>query len=235
MKPSGHTAQSSISRQRARSATAAPTIFIDLDGTLVWTWEPLIINDFMSKVFGLPICKPPKPKDGFLRITQVLFEDGMYSLTSRRPNITRFLRSLRALGDVCLLTHAPRDYALTMNRAFALGFADDQIFTIPADVQTLIDRFALPQKLTLLIDDEGPGRNLNWRRPWSYEGYDHRADNRHREKCLCLGITPRSRRDIPYPKFAGRKDDPFLRTALRRSIVQRVAKAIQRHRRKGSR
>lgn len=216
------------------SPDATPTIFVDLDGTLVWTWTPLITSSFMSQVFGLPISTPPKPKDGYLQLTRVPFENGKYSLTCRRPNIGRFLRSLRTLGNACLLTHATRDYAVRMNSAFSLGFADDQIFTISEDYQSLVDRFGTPQKLTILLDDEGPGWKLKWLGRPNYESYDHHADNRHRAKCHCIGIRPRSRRDIPYPRFNGLKDDLFLRTSFRRSILQRVVKALRRLRRKGA-
>ena len=230
-----HLDQERAIARRDVPADARPTIFVDLDGTLIWTWEPLITNAFMAQVFGLPISTPPKRKEGYLKLTKVPFEKGKYSLTCHRPNIRRFLRSLRAMGEVCLLTHAPRDYALRMNHAFAFGFADDHIFTFPADHQILVDRFCALHTFSVLIDDEGPGWSRRWLGRTNYVSYDHRADARHRSKCHCIGIKPDSRRDIAYPRFSGRKDDLFLRTAFRRSLIQRVARVLQQHRRKGSR
>jgi hypothetical protein len=228
MSGSGHANQNCVGTSSGFSTNAIPTIFVDLDGTLVWTWTPLITSAFMSQLFGSPISTPPKPKDGYLKLTKVPFEDGKYSLTCRRPNIGPFLRSLRTLGDVCLLTHAPRDYARRMNSAFLLGFADNQIFTVAEDYEALTKRFSTSRKLTVLLDDEGPGWKLKWAGRPNYEDYDHYADNRHRAKCHCLSIKPQSRRDIPYPRFYGRKDDLFLRTSFRRSILQRVRKILRR-------
>lgn len=216
----------------ATAPDAKPSIFIDLDVTLIWTWAPLITSAFMSQLIGIPISTPPKPKDGYRKLTRVPFENGKYSLACCRPNIGRFIRSLRVMVEVCLLTHVSRDYALRMNRAFAFGFTDDRIFTFPADHQTLVDRFCAPHTFTVLIDDEAPSWCRRWLGRTNYESYDDRADARHREKCLCIGVEPRSRRDIAYPRFSGRKDDIFLRTAFRRSLIRRVARTLQLYRRK---
>ncbi|MBK9989883.1 MAG: hypothetical protein IPP19_03855 [Verrucomicrobia bacterium] len=214
--------------RHGKAAGVEPTIFVDLDGTLVWTWTPLITSSFMSQVFGLPISTPPKPKEGYRRMTKVPFEDGKYTLTCCRPNIRRFLRSLRTLAEVCLLTHASRDYALHMNVAFKLGFVDSQIFTVKDDYHVLIARESSQRQLTVLVDDEGPGWSQRWQGRTNYVSYDHRADARHRSKCHCIGIKPGSRRDIPYPRFNGWRDDLFLRASLRRFIVQRVDKVLKR-------
>lgn len=227
MNKSGSSDKEGTSAHLAVPANAEPTIFVDLDGTLIWTWTPLITSVFMSVAVGLPISVPPTKRDGYLKLTKVPFENSKFSLTCRRPKVRQFLRSLRALGEVCLITHAPRDYAVRMNRSFSFGFTDDQIFTIPADHQKLCECFCSPQKLTVLIDDEGPGWNRRWKGRTNHKSYDHRADARHRTKCHYIGVSPNSRRDIAYPEFSGRKDDLFLNANLRRSIVCRVAAALR--------
>jgi hypothetical protein len=222
--------------RRGAPADARPTIFVDLDGTLVWTWEPLITNAFMSQLFGYPISTPPKKKAGYRRLMKVPVGDtGKYTLTCCRPNIRRFLRTLRSMGDLCMLTHASRDYALAMNRALKLGFPEENIFTYPADRQILSDNFRARQRMTVLLDDEGPGRYRRWRGKQDWRGYDRHAEMRHQEKCHCVGIEERSRRDIPYPWFAGRKEDIFCITKLRSSIVSRVAKVLRHYQQKGLR
>jgi len=222
--------------RRDAPADARPTIFVDLDGTLIWTWEPLITNAFMSQLFGLPISTPPKSNAGFRRLMKVPVGDaGKYTLTCCRPNIRRFLKSLRLLGDVCMLTHASRDYALAMNRAFELGFTDENIFTYRSDRQILIDKFRARRRLTVLLDDEGPGRYRHWRGTQNWRGYDRHAEMRHQEKCHCVGIKERSHRDIRYPWFDGTISDVFTNTKIRCSIVSRVAKVLSHYRQKGLR
>lgn len=44
-----------------------------------------------------------------------------------RPKATELLSSLRAMGEVYMLTTATRDYACAHNHVFQLGFSDDQI------------------------------------------------------------------------------------------------------------
>jgi hypothetical protein len=205
-----------------------PVIFVDLDGTLVSTWTPLITSSFMSQLFGLPICTPPRPKDGHLPHRKVSFPNGQYSLTCCRPYIRKFLRSLRAIGKVCMLTHASRDYAQRMNDAFNLGFREPEIFTISDDFENLSIRESIRRQLVVLIDDEGPGWRRRWLRRPIYGWYDHHAESRHRAKCHCLGITAGSRRDIPFPRFYGHNDDVFSSQSLRRSIVRRINSVLQR-------
>jgi hypothetical protein len=203
-----------------------PTIFVDLDGTLIWTWTPLITSASIAQVMGLPISIPPKRKEGYLKLAKVPYKNGKYILTCHRPNVGRFLRSLRTIGEVCLLTHAPREYAHAMNRAFHFGFTNAQIFTLPADYLNLYDRFGTSKEFSILVDDEGPGWCRRWRDQTSYERYDHRAESRHRQKCHCIGFRPGSHRDIAYPPFSGLKDDLFLLTTFRRGLVQRIAKVL---------
>jgi uncharacterized protein (DUF2384 family) len=184
-------------------------IFVDLDGTLVWTWTPLITTAFMSAVFGLPLSTPPKPEDGYRKLVKVPIRD-QYSLTCRRPKIGLFLRDLRAVAEVRLLTHANRDYALAMNQAFRLGFAEGQIFSKVRGHQGL----DLPKGNYVLIDDE------------AVASYYSGGWTRHREKCRALNLEVNSSRVVAVTPFAGRQDDPFVRPAVPRAILYRARIAL---------
>ena len=82
-------------------------------------------------------------------------------------------------------------------------------------------------RLTVLLDDEGPGQYHRWRGTQAWSSYDRHAETRHQEKCQCVGIEERSRRDIPYPRFYGTTSDAFCDTQLRRSIVSRLTKVLR--------
>lgn len=178
------------------------TIYVDLDDTLIWTWEPLITSAFMSAAFGLPICTPPKPGQGNRRIVKVPIGD-KFALSCCRPNVKSLLRDLRRLAEVRLLTHAHLDYALAMNMAFGFGFSQQQIFSLSATNRQ--DEMPPRTGVAVLIDDNG-----------SYSGDE--AWKRHREKCAVIGVEQDSFSDIQVTPFTGRQNDLFARPLARRSI-----------------
>ncbi|MFT3783545.1 MAG: hypothetical protein QM790_16145 [Nibricoccus sp.] len=184
------------------------TIYVDLDGTLIWTWSPMITTKFMSMVFNEPIETPPTVKDGYRRLKKVPIGK-QYALASCRPNIQRFLATLRRIGDVRMITHAERDYARAMNRVFKLGFSESNI------VVALGGPLPTPESCAVLLDDESGSPASN------YE-----AQRRHAEKCRLLGILAGSSKDIPVPAFAGLRNDPFCRPRYWRRLVRKLSRAI---------
>jgi hypothetical protein len=184
------------------------TVYVDLDGTLIWAWSPVIATAFMAKVFGALTDTPPTMVGGYRRLTKVPIGKS-YALACSRPAIRPFLAALRRFGDVRMITHADRNYALAMNRAFALGFTRDRIFAVG-------DKMILkPQPTTILLDDESKG---------AFAGFD--TFKRHSEKCRLLGIEVGSSWDIPVPPFSGFRNDPFSKPKFRRALVQRACLAL---------
>jgi hypothetical protein len=188
---------------------AKSSIFVDLDGTLIWAWSPLITSELLARIFNTSIDTPPTTKGGYRRLTKVPIGK-QYALACSRPNVRPFLAALRRIGDVHMLTHAKRNYALAMNRAFKLGFTKDQIFSVTDNV--------LPKAKppVVLLDDESQG---------AY--YDRHACNRHFEKCRCLGIELESSWDIAVPPFGGMRNDQFAEQRYWRRFIKHVTYAVR--------
>jgi len=184
------------------------TVYVDMDGTLIWAWTPVIATAFMAKVFGALTDTPPTMVGGYRRLTKVPIGKS-YALACSRPAIRPFLAALRRIGDVRMITHADRNYALAMNRAFALGFTRDRIFAVG-------DKMILkPQPTTILLDDESTG---------AFAGFD--AFKRHGEKCRLLGIEVGSSWDISVPPFSGFRNDLFSKPKFWRALIQRAYLAL---------
>lgn len=184
------------------------SIWVDLDGTLIWAWSPLITSEFMARVFNAQIDTPPTVKAGYRRFTKVPIGK-KYALACSRPNIRPFLDALRRIGEVRMLTHAKIDYALAMNRVFKLGFTKDQMFSVTDNI------LPTAQPPVVLIDDESQG---------TY--YDRHANNRHFDKCRCLGIEFESSWDIAVPPFGGMRNDQFSQQRYWRRFVKFIAHAV---------
>lgn len=85
-------------------------VFVDLDETLIHT---------LSVFFEDPPAKDSKKvKIGEHNYDVVLRQGALY-----------FLEILRNSGEVYMLTAATEDYAFAMNKAFKLGFKEEQIYS----------------------------------------------------------------------------------------------------------
>ena len=84
-----------------------PYIFVDLDETLIHTYD-----------YHETPCKCA---------VAVRIEESFYK-TSLRPGAKEFLTKLREIGEVRMLTVATYNYAIEMNRLFDLGFAEKDIY-----------------------------------------------------------------------------------------------------------
>jgi TFIIF-interacting CTD phosphatase-like protein len=90
-------------------------IFIDLDETLIHT-------------LSLEYLYDPNYKNELPTVT-INFPGDKYDYkASRRPNALKFLKALRKIGPVYMLTRAVHEYAVAMNQAFKFGFTENQIF-----------------------------------------------------------------------------------------------------------
>jgi len=168
-------------------------IWVDLDHTLIWTWEPLISTPMMSSLFGLPISTPPTDRR-YHKLRRVIIGDG-YALSCARENALHLLRALRNLGELKMLTLATRPYAEAMNSTFGFGFTPE-IIVAREDYQKAV-RGEAPTR----IDSAGVlVENIPY--PKCYE-----SERDLREKLALLGIE-RSR-VVFVPPFVGLKQDSF--------------------------
>lgn len=104
-------------------------IWCDLDNTLIWTWDPLITSPLLSVAFNLPIENKPPSGKGRRRLTKIEVPNLGSGYACARPSANAFLRELRRIDRVMLLTNALRSYAAAMNTAFAFGFSDVEMVT----------------------------------------------------------------------------------------------------------
>ncbi|PTY04535.1 hypothetical protein DB347_17630 [Opitutaceae bacterium EW11] len=166
-------------------------IWVDLDHTLIYVWEPLISTPFMSAIFGRPMDLEPPPLllPRFKRIDVAGL--GVGHACARR-SARKFLEALRVLGETRMLTSATRQYAEAMNEIFELGFSEDQIVAR----ENLADATKLKvDPKGVLIDDaslDPIGRNYS-----------------RGTKLRYLGIS--ERRVVEVAHFRGEVDDPFDR------------------------
>jgi CRISPR/Cas system-associated protein endoribonuclease Cas2 len=170
-------------------------IWVDLDNTLVWTWQPLIPTPQIAALFGLPIDTPPTGRAHY-KLRRVIIGDG-YALSCARKHALPFLRALRGLGEVRMLTLATRQYAEAMSSAFGLGFTPES--TVAREDYQAAVRGEAPTRIdpagVLVENIPYPG------------GYENERD--HREKLALLGIE-RSRVVFVQP-FVGEKRETFPR------------------------
>jgi len=90
-------------------------IFVDLDETLIHTFMPFW-GETPTKDAETIIIAEPRGKEKDYQV--VLRQGALY-----------FLQILRSLGDVYMLTAAPKDYAIAMSGHFGLGFTDSRIYS----------------------------------------------------------------------------------------------------------
>jgi len=90
-------------------------IFVDLDETLIHCWPS---NEF-EKI------------DGHEKLVKAIkLSDNQIYHTQLRPNAVEFLNELRKItSNVFMLTIATKEYAVSMNRIFGLGFFSDMIYS----------------------------------------------------------------------------------------------------------
>lgn len=91
-----------------RNKDMKPYIFVDLDETLIHTYD-----------YHETPCK--------CAVNVVMNTDEIYK-TSLRPGAHEFLAKLREIGEVRMLTIATYDYAVKMNELFKFNFALDDIY-----------------------------------------------------------------------------------------------------------
>jgi len=111
-----------------------PYIFVDLDETLIHTfedWEDRTPDAVEIDVSGEKVW------------------------TSLRPGALDLLAQFRAIGDVYMLTIARLDYAIKMNQHFGLGFVEEEI----CDRERIQEKihFLSPNE-TIIIFDNLPRR-----------------------------------------------------------------------------
>ncbi|OIQ87076.1 hypothetical protein GALL_310660 [mine drainage metagenome] len=143
-------------------------IYCDLDETLIARWQAVIPNEFVAKLTGMPVCRPPVGESGW---EIVAFPSGRKLLVRRRPSALEFLAALRQLGSVKLLTDATQQYAETMNAAFGLGFEPSAIIgREQLDAAGELGQAHSPvDPEGILIENEDPYgefRVARWRKGW---------------------------------------------------------------------
>ena len=90
-----------------RNKDMKPYIFVDLDETLIHTYD-----------YHETPCKCAVPVE----------IEGSFYKTSLRPGAKEFLAKLREIGEVRMLTIATYEYAKVMNALFEFNFALDDIY-----------------------------------------------------------------------------------------------------------
>jgi hypothetical protein len=111
-----------------------PYIFIDLDETLIHTFED---------------WENPTPD-----AVQINIDTDTYN-TSLRPGALEFLKQMRDTGDVFMLTIAYTQYALKMNEVFNLGFQPSEIYA-RENIQD--EAISLPPRDRVFLFDNLPRR-----------------------------------------------------------------------------
>lgn len=162
-------------------------IWIDLDNTLVWVWQPQVTDPFVSKVTGVPIEMVPPAYEWQLPLRQIRVAERFSMFACARPRAISFLGKLRGLAEVRLLTSAERGYAEALNGALRLGFKSSEI-TARGEFGTSVD----PAGVLVENVNEFPG--------------DFRHYERQRLKIRHLG---RYATLVEVPFFSGSKGDPF--------------------------
>lgn len=169
-------------------------IWCDLDNTLIWTWEPLISTPLLSLVYKMPLEEKPargKGRRNCVRIDVPGFGTG-YACC--RKSSHQFLRELRRVAPVRMLTSAARAYAEAMNAKFGFGFTTDHIVS-REDFGHSGPKGIDPS--AVLIDNS------------DYLSGDHRHLASRQRKIAYLGIKPDRVLEVPY--FEGATNDPFDR------------------------
>lgn len=166
-------------------------IYCDLDETLIARWQAVIPNEFVAKLTGMPVCRPPVGESGW---EIVAFPSGRKLLVRRRPSALEFLAALRQLGPVKLLTDATREYAEKMNAVFEFGFDPSTIIAREQlDAAGELGQAHRPvDPAGILIENEDP-----------YGEY--RVARRH--KAWYLGIY--RERLVFVPRYSGDDSDRF--------------------------
>lgn len=181
-------------------------IWVDLDNTLLWTWQPLITIPLPAKLTGLSMKTSPPSLDGRRRLRRVAIPGYRSVYACARRCAQPFLAALRKLAPVRMLTSASRGYAEAMSSAFELGFRPSGILA--------------REEFGVSVDSQGV---LVENRP-EYDD-DYRHYQRQSLKFLHLG---RHAKLVEVPYFCGQIDDPFDHDWQR--CVEEVERVLHRKR-----
>ena len=107
-----------------------PYIFVDLDETLIHTFED---------------WEDPTADAVEVEVSGQKFQ------TSLRPGALDLLAQLRAVGDVHMLTIATADYAAKMNQQFGFGFSGEEIYPREKIQKNMI--YIPPRDVAVLLDN----------------------------------------------------------------------------------